>query len=230
MKFNASSDQKEDDPDARVIIQRMFEPVFAPSFATFSKAEEDPEQSIDLVWREKNERLRIFVGRTREKLAVLKKIESSLNGLILITGGPGSGKSSFIYHLYESFSHHCPLLHSIKRRDPITNCPKDFLRALIYQCSIYLDRPLVESAYSGSLAGLSESLLHWAGVVAKERGGRCTILVDGLDELLEEPHSSEAWDEVVEWLPFCTNFPEGVVFVVAARPDQTMLSAVRRRV
>lgn len=182
---------------------------------------EDPDHRIHALWAERAE----VVGRVAGQAALLRELAervapSHRGGTLVLTGGPGCGKTSLAYALFDRVADAHPVLHAIGReRDP-----RALLRALIHQCAAHLGRALGDAAYAGDdVATLRASLERALVEIARPIHARCVLVVDALDEL---GASDDLWDEALAWLP--TVRPPGLWVILTCRPHAPLLRGIER--
>jgi tetratricopeptide (TPR) repeat protein len=209
--------------DVIATVERAFARFIASSNSSSVAAlpAEDPDHCVHALWAERADVARRVVGQAPllRDLADLVA-PAHRGGTVVLTGAPGSGKTSLAYALYDRIADGHPVLHSISReRDP-----RALLRALIHQCAAYLGRPLGDAAYAGDdVATLRSSLERALVDVVRPGDARCVVVVDALDELAAR---DDRWDEAFAWLPSIR--PPGLWVVLTCRPNAPLLRAVER--
>lgn len=182
---------------------------------------EDPDHRIHTLWSERDEVARRVVGQSSLMRDVVDRVSlAHRGGTLVLTGGPGSGKTSLAYALFDRVADAHPVLHSVSHeRDP-----RSFLRAMIHQCASQLGRPLGDAAYAGdNVAALRSSLERALVEIASPDAARCVVLVDALDEL---DARDDQWEEALAWLP--TVRPPGLWVIVTCRPYAPLLRTIER--
>lgn len=151
-----------------------------------------------------------FIGRRSLLAKAHQLVDSSEQGLLVLTGKPGSGKSAFVAALAqqcsESFSSNLVLTHFLGAAPSSTNIAL-ILTRLCHEMNRRFDlKREVPDDYTEIVKCWPELLEESGAAIA---GSRFVILIDGLD-LLEEKHNARALD----WLP--SQLPSGVAVVVSA--------------
>lgn len=164
-----------------------------------------------------------FVGRKSLLVKAGQMVDSSEQGLLVLTGKPGSGKSAFVAALAQqcsgSLSSNLVLTHFLGAAPSSTNIAS-ILTRLCHEMNRRFDLEREVPDDYTEIVKCWPEFLEESG--AATDGSHFVILIDGLD-LLEEKHNARALD----WLP--SRLPSGVVLVVSAVERGQIATSLQKR-
>ena len=172
----------------------------------------DPDHELAGVRHEQAFHLKSFLGREALLARIDAWITSPSSGALLLSGGPGAGKSAIAARVAQQ---HGALLHLIKSHKN----PRRFLPSLVTQAARAAGARFGAEAYSGDIDDLRDALVRALAAVQAATGS-ALLIIDALDEL-------DPADQRLGFLPAA--LPEGVRLIVTARPDIPLIAALRAR-
>ncbi|WP_148114276.1 AAA family ATPase, partial [Trichormus variabilis] len=170
-----------------------------------------PEREVaDKVQQIINDNIKLFVGRSEEINTLDNFLSKNSNGIRLVIGGAGFGKTSLLANWIESQENKKYFIayHFFSQRYDITRSVKNAYRHLLQQLYTYYDE-LIYQQLPNDEQQLRETLYY----LLREHGARkdkpLVIVLDSLDETANpfEP-------------PFPTPLPENVFVIVSARAEE----------
>jgi WD40 repeat protein len=145
-----------------------------------------------------DDRKRYFTGRAQALSDIEAFLAEKRGGVLVVTGGPGSGKSAVLAHFVLSSKSIDPSIHA-KGRD---------LLQMMQIVSSALEIPLVDLAAAGDEQIRAQALAKAVG----ECGKPVTIAIDALDEALQPAQITRS---LLATLAACSN----VKMLIGTRPD-----------
>ncbi|MBD2139435.1 ATP-binding protein [Anabaena sp. FACHB-1237] len=177
--------------------------------ANFGETRTTPEREVaDKVQQIINDHIKLFVGRSEEINVLDNFLSKNSNGIRLVIGGAGFGKTSLLANWIQSQGNKFIAYHFFSQRYDITRSVKNAYRHLLQQLYTYYDE-LIYQQLPNDEQQLRETLYY----LLREHGARkdkpLVIVLDSLDEAANpfEP-------------PFPTPLPENVFVIVSARAEE----------
>ncbi|MEY2911822.1 MAG: hypothetical protein RLZZ184_1131 [Cyanobacteriota bacterium] len=181
--------------------------------ANFGETRTAPEREVaDKVQQIINENIKLFVGRSEEINTLDNFLSKNSNGIRLVIGGAGFGKTSLLANWIQSQENKKYFIayHFFSQRYDITRSVENAYRHLLQQLyTYYYYDELIYQQPPNDEKQLRETLYY----LLREHGARkdkpLVIVIDSLDEAanLLEP-------------PFPTPLPENVFVIVSARAEE----------
>ncbi|MBM3498198.1 MAG: NUDIX domain-containing protein, partial [Armatimonadetes bacterium] len=193
---------------------RRLESGHQPTAAAGEEWTDDTDRELPQVRHEQESHLRTFTGRREVLNAIESWVASTPGGYLLVTGGPGQGKSALAAAVAQRLSEggKC-LLHMVRsHRNPLR-----FLPSLIRQAARLADTRFPPDAYRDDIDDLRNSLVM-ALEVLTQSGDRAAVVIDALDEL--DPQ----WQRLA-FLP--SDLPDSVHVVLTTRPTRAVRQAAQ---
>lgn len=179
--------------------------------AHFGETRTAPEREVaDKVQQIINDNIQLFVGRSEQLNTLDNFLSKNSNGIRLVIGGAGFGKTSLLANWIKSQEHKKYFIayHFFSQRYDVTRSVKNAYRHLLQQLYTYYDE-LIYQQLPNDEQELRERLYY----LLREHGARknkpLVIVLDSLDEAANpfEP-------------PFPTPLPENVFVIVSARAEE----------
>ncbi|WP_148114271.1 tetratricopeptide repeat protein, partial [Trichormus variabilis] len=170
-----------------------------------------PEREVaDKVQQIINDNIKLFVGRSEEINALDNFLSKNSNGIKLVIGGAGFGKTSLLANWIKSQENKKYFIayHFFSQRYDVTRSIKNAYRHLLQQLYTYYDE-LTYQQLPNDEQQLRDRLIDLLQKYSARKDKPLVIILDSLDEAANpfEP-------------PFPTHLPENVFVIVSARAEE----------